>query len=226
MALYRAFQEHLQSQRDFLFRLDVSSREHLFGVAMELPSDNPAELLDNRLAFQMRHLRLLMQPQVQWEPVQIEPNLLVQTLHSEIIHSTLNGGPTLMGANTVTLVPTLPEPMTDEILAAIGRNQSAAALFSLPFGLRAMARVSPPLPFGELPIPRPSAIAELHEPEFGELSAARQVRITARNTLDPARGIPPMLRIAGVQHPPPPLVCQAARGKADILVRAPFATRC
>ncbi len=34
----------------------------------------------------------------------------------------------------------------------------------------------------------------------------------------------PMLRIAGVQHPPPPLVCQAARGKADILVRAPFAT--
>ena len=64
VALYRAFQEHLQSQRDFLFRLDVSSREHLFGVAMELPSDNPAELLDNRLAFQMRHLRLLMQPQV------------------------------------------------------------------------------------------------------------------------------------------------------------------
>lgn len=198
-ALYEAFQGHLQSQRDFLFLLDVSSREHLFGVAMELPSDNPAELLDNRLAFQMRHLRLLMQPQVQWEPVQIEPNLLVRTLHREIIHSTSNGGPTLVGANTVTLVPTLPEPMTDEILAAIGRNQSAAALFSLPFGLRAMARLSPPVPFGELPIPRPSAITELHEPEFGELSSARQVRITAGNTLpdaqiDPARGIPGMMR--------------------------------
>jgi hypothetical protein len=34
----------------------------------------------------------------------------------------------------------------------------------------------------------------------------------------------PMLRITGVQHPPPPLVCQAARGKTDMLVRAPFAT--
>jgi hypothetical protein len=34
----------------------------------------------------------------------------------------------------------------------------------------------------------------------------------------------PMLRIAGVQHPAPPLVCQAARGKTDILVRASFAT--
>jgi hypothetical protein len=34
----------------------------------------------------------------------------------------------------------------------------------------------------------------------------------------------PLLRIAGVQHPAPPLVCQAARGKTGILVRAPFAT--
>ena len=33
-----------------------------------------------------------------------------------------------------------------------------------------------------------------------------------------------MLRVAGVQHPPPPLVCQAARGKTDLLIRAPFAT--
>ena len=30
--------------------------------------------------------------------------------------------------------------------------------------------------------------------------------------------------IAGVQHPAPPLECQAARGKTHILVRAPFAT--
>ena len=34
----------------------------------------------------------------------------------------------------------------------------------------------------------------------------------------------PMLRIAGVQHPAPPLICQAARTAAGILVRAPFAT--
>ena len=34
----------------------------------------------------------------------------------------------------------------------------------------------------------------------------------------------PPLRVAGVQHPPPPLACQAARVKAQIRVRAPFAT--
>src|SRR5260370_4507990 len=33
-----------------------------------------------------------------------------------------------------------------------------------------------------------------------------------------------MLRVAGVQHPPPPLVCQAARVKSAVLVRAPYAT--
>ena len=34
----------------------------------------------------------------------------------------------------------------------------------------------------------------------------------------------PALRVAGVQHPIPPLVCQAARNKFSIRVRAPFAT--
>ena len=34
----------------------------------------------------------------------------------------------------------------------------------------------------------------------------------------------PMLRVAGVQHPAPPLICQAARVKSDILVKAPYAT--
>ncbi len=34
----------------------------------------------------------------------------------------------------------------------------------------------------------------------------------------------PPLRVCGVQHPPPPLVCQAARGPEEIRVRAAFAT--
>ena len=34
----------------------------------------------------------------------------------------------------------------------------------------------------------------------------------------------PALRVAGVQHPPPPLACQAARDESVIRVRAPFAT--
>lgn len=45
----------------------------------------------------------------------------------------------------------------------------------------------------------------------------------ARWSLAQARFGPP-LRVAGVQHPPPPLVCHAARNERTIRVRAPFAT--
>jgi hypothetical protein len=34
----------------------------------------------------------------------------------------------------------------------------------------------------------------------------------------------PLLRVAGVQHPPPPLVCQGVRTPDGILIRAPYAT--
>ena len=34
----------------------------------------------------------------------------------------------------------------------------------------------------------------------------------------------PPLRVAGVQHPPPSLTCQAARVAAGVIVRAPYAT--
>lgn len=196
--LYRAFQHHIESQPEFLYLLDMSSRVHLLGVAFESPSDLKPELLDNRLAFPMRHIRLLMQPQVQWEPVQIEENFQVKTLHEEIVHSIMNGGPTLMGANSVTLIPALPEQVSNAIIEAIGGNQHAAALFSLPFGLRAMARLSPPEP-DAVHVTAPGAITEVHEPAFGDLSSARQMRITARNTapapsVDPSRSIPGMMR--------------------------------
>jgi hypothetical protein len=34
----------------------------------------------------------------------------------------------------------------------------------------------------------------------------------------------PVLRVSGVQHPAPPLICQATRGPAGVLVQAPFAS--
>ena len=175
--LYNAFREFLQAQPDFLLMLDVSGKEHLFGVALE--GDTPATLADNRLAYEARHVRLLMQPQVQWEPVQIEPNELVKSLKSEIIHSTMNGGPTLVGANTVTLVPALPGWIAGEIVSATRQERPAAALFSLPFGLKAMARLSPSEPVG-LPVTPPGATTEIHEPSFGDLASAKQVRIRAK----------------------------------------------
>jgi hypothetical protein len=207
--LRNAFRDFLNSEPELLFLLDMSSSEHLLGVALEPPSDNPAELLDNRLSFPMQHVRLLMQPQVQWEPVQIEENPNVRS-HREIVHSVSNGGPDLIGANSVTLVPTLPEPLTAGILNAISLAQPSAALFCLPFGLRALATLSgPEPPEHPSPLPPPRAATQLHEPVFDAFSAARQIRITALQvpfTPPSASAIPGMMRqIANLQTVPPNL---------------------
>jgi len=173
LVLRREFRDFLSAQPEFLCLLDMSGNEHLLGVALESPSDNPAELIDNRLSFPMQQVRLLMQPQVQWEPVRIDTNPPV------IVHTLSNGGLDLVGANSVTLVPTLPQPVTAGIFNAISLQQPSAALFSLPFGLRALVHLSPPEPFGGAPIPQPGAVTALHEPVFDTFSAARQIRITA-----------------------------------------------
>ena len=197
-----AFHNVISSQLEALYLLDLSSREHLFGVAVESTSHNFAEVIDNRLAFPMNHIRLLMQPQVQWEPVRAEPNPLFPPPFGpgapEILHSNQPSGTTLIGANAVTLVPTLPSPVTAAILDAIRLKQPSAALFSLPFGLRAMTLLSPPDPTA-LFFPTPDAITELHEPAFDKFTAARQFRINARNNKpgsphDPVRALPGMMR--------------------------------
>jgi len=183
VALRQQFHTYLGAHPETLCLLDMSSREHLLGVAFESPSDNPAELVDNRLAFPMQHVRLLMPPQVLWEPVRVEANPLIPTLSNEIIHSNALTSPTLIGANSVTLVPTLPEPVTAGILDGIRLNKDAAALFSLPFGLRALTHLASS--GGVVPINGSGQKTELHEPVFGQLSAARQLRITAANSVPP-----------------------------------------
>jgi hypothetical protein len=195
------FQVFLMSSQlespEFLYLLDMSSSEHLLGMALESPSNNQAELLDNRLSLPMQHVRLLMQPQVQWEPVLIEKNPLIPSLQREIVHSTSNGGPTLIGANSVTLVPTLPKPVAAGILNAISLEQPSAVLFSLPFGLRAVVRLSSQGPFFPQEGHPAIAATELHEPVFGTFSVARQFRITAvDNGFTPPQesGLPGLIR--------------------------------
>jgi hypothetical protein len=181
IAVYGAFQAHLQSKAEPVYLLDLSSREDLFGVAFESPSDISPQLQDNRLSVQLNQIRLLMQPQVQWEPVQNEPNPDVPGVN--LLHSGPVSGPTLVGANSVKLVPVLPGPLSDEILGAIGAGSPAAALFSLPFGLRAFANLDlePLVIFDGPQVIFPQATdTAFNEPAFDPLTSARQLRLIAR----------------------------------------------
>ena len=183
-AVYGTFKEQLTSQIEFLYLLDLSSREHLFGVALEPPSANTLSIVDNRLSLQLSKVRLLMQPQVQWEPVQAIEDPTAKVFTGDILSSVLDGGPTLVGANSVKLIPILPGPVAEEIIEAIHQNTPSAALFSLPFGLRAVTLFhhKPFIPKQFILVPPD---VSLHEPVLGQMTGARQVRLIANNVIDP-----------------------------------------
>ena len=189
------FRRHLQAQPEFMSLLDLSTRDHHFGVALEAISDTPPRIdRANRLSVELQHVRLLMQPQVHWEPVQVVPDPKTGQPLAEVLHSTSHGGQTLVGARTVKLVPVLPGPVSEEIAAVANGQRWAAALFSLPFGLRATVQMNMARK-GRFPVP--AITTDLHAPRFdAEFSAARQLRLRATGgrrageVLDPSRGMP------------------------------------
>lgn len=175
------FDTHLGARPTRLALLDLSSRDHHFGVALE-PLSDPAPQIDgdNRLAVQLGHVRLLMQPQVHWEPVEVIPNPAANAKHSEQVISRSPGGSSLVGARSVSLVPVLPGRVGARVIEAAQGSTPAAALFALPFGLRAFVRLE------RLQLrTRPTGMqTQLHRPVFnapagGDFSAAMQLRLIA-----------------------------------------------
>lgn len=136
------FDSHLGARATRLALLDLSSRDHHFGVALEALVE-PAPRIDaaNRLAVLLRQVRLLMQPQVHWEPVDVVPNAAAQTPHAEQVLSRSPGGISLVGARTDTVVAVLPGQVGEEVIKAAQGTAPSAALFALPFGLRAFVRM-------------------------------------------------------------------------------------
>ena len=185
-ALRERFDHHLGSNREVLSLLDLSSNDHHFGVSLESMFDQEPTLTGNRLNVQLRNIRLLMQPQVLWEPVQAGPVEMT---------STMNGGRTLLGANTVKLVPVLPGVVAEEWTSAIQHRNRAGAIFSLPFGLRAFARFDA----GEfLDFLIPPMLAGLLEIDFGpDMKSARQVRLVATDKLPHDKRTNPARRMTG-----------------------------
>jgi hypothetical protein len=197
------FREHLQAQPDFLSLLDLSTRDHHYGVALETLSDaRPRIDADNRLAVELRDVRLLMQPQVHWEPVEdVTPERRAR------LDSKTHGGRTLVGANSVKLVPVLPGVVCGEIVAAVGHGPTAA-LFSLPFGLRAFVAMSAPR--SHLPQP-PKVSVALHAPQFDAgLASAQQIRMLAAHRPPPFRGLDAARSMPGRLHQTENLKANAA----------------
>ena len=208
------FSQQINGQPEFLSLLDLSSQDHHFGIALESLSDQQPRIDGaNCLTVELRDVRLLMQPQVHWEPVQIIPNKDVGILLPELVQSASHGGRTLVGANAVTLVPLLPGRVGSEIVATANGLRNAAALFSLPFGLRALVR------FAQVHAPGvtlPAVLVSMQQPQFDGLAGANALRLVATGgqrdpTLrDPARQMP------GAMHQTPNLTF-SANGLTSVL---------
>jgi hypothetical protein len=169
--------------RETLVLLDVSTNANQLGVGMGFQSRRvqaPPEIVirDLVLAAPSRNLRVFMLPQVQWEPVVTPPNPAAP--FPEKLFSLHDGGPAFIGTNSVNLVPIAPLPVAADLLQTV-RNpeQSGAALFTLPFGIKAVVQIITerlgPFDFIEMVRLYSSRV------EFGSLVGARQF------TLEPGR---------------------------------------
>ena len=218
------FSQQINGQPEFLSLLDLSSQDHHFGIALESLSDQqPSINSANCLTVALRDVRLLMQPQVHWEPVQVVPNKDVGILVAEQVQSATHGGRTLVGANAATLVPLLPGRVGSEIVAAANGLRNAAALFSLPFGLRAFVRMAQVHAPG---ITLPAVLMTLQQSQFDGLAAANALRLVATGGQRDAQLRDPARQMPGGMHQTPNLTFSANGLKSvlpdDIVNMLPF----
>ena len=188
----------LPSANPTLFLLDVSSNADQLGVGMAVaqPSGQALSVAGLDLVAPCLDLRVFTAPAVQWEPVVTiqNPNVLPFPFPSPAGFLD-DGGPTLLGAADVTLVPIAPAPLLDQVVSAYDDGAAGAAMFTLPFGMVAVATLpQPPKPAPPL-FSRPG-LAPV-QPDFTakNMAGGRQVSLTAPATLlilvgGPTPGLP------------------------------------
>jgi len=158
VGLRQVFERTAGPAPEQLVLVDVSSNIDQFGVGFGpgrdtdqhsvtvVASSLPIRILGLDLSAPIRNLRVVPLPQFQWEPVINIPNPLVLDPYPNILASANDGGPSVLGSASVTLVPIAPERLTDVMLSefAAGADGSPlAAKFTLPFGMKAAAVFQP-----------------------------------------------------------------------------------
>jgi hypothetical protein len=202
--LREQFDETLGSVREQLFLLDVSGNADQMGVGIGFAfrgdnRDNPVNRSD---AFPVRirgldlvtsgqNVRIFTVPGVQWEPVRTIQNPKVKPFPFPSPFLTDDdGGPTLIGVNTVSLVPIAPRPVLEQLVTEFNTetdNKRVAALFTLPFGMTAVARLKK-VNFEQIDDDilklRGSELA-LNQPKFPDHKLTGGLQLSATATINP-----------------------------------------
>ncbi len=206
-ALREIFDEALGVGPESLLLLDVSSNADQLGVGIGgirefAPVGGlagfPFSISALDLVSKGVNVRTFTVPQIQWEPVVNKPN--PDGPFPSPVAFWDDGGPTVMGSTSVSLVPIAPIPAINAILASYQAGNPAAVLFTLPFGMKAVATLPRPVKIGLLPEPRPGLT--MLQPSFSSqaLLGGRQMSMTAARFLLELAGSPsPSLPGATVQ---------------------------
>ena len=198
--LRATFERALSGEREGLLLLDLSGNADHFGVglALQAEGDPPSQTLvrDLSLVTLARDVRAFTLPQIQWEPVWTIQN---GSFPSPLV-SADDGGATLLGIDTVNLVPIDPAHVVESMANEFQNrdpNMTAAALFTLPFGMKAVAA---PLrhPVSTEPTV-PDADLKLVQPRNQEFSGGLQMSLTALDPLSTAERESPRLPGATIQ---------------------------
>jgi hypothetical protein len=188
--------------------LDVSTNADQLGVNFLLTdrANPPLTVEGLSLSTAALNVRSFLLPQFQWEPVTNVFNPRVGD-PAGVWPSKDDGSPALVGANSVRLVPIAPIPVASEVVRAYQEGDATAALFTLPFGIEAVAllnRIDP----SYLTPPH----LELLQPALDGLAGAREISLRAGT----APGLNPFAPIATTR-----LLIAGAASQSDHLAGPP-----
>ncbi len=130
--------------------LDVSGNQGQIGVHIGLSGGRAAakayrvDGLD--LVTPVANVRVFALPQVQWEPVRTldrDQDIAVLGYFPTPLASATDGGPTLLGMRSSTLVPTVPDVVAATVREEFHAGRPAALMTTLPFGIQTTVSLRP-----------------------------------------------------------------------------------
>ena len=185
------FLKSLQTSFPVFSLLDVSTNASQFGVSFGLGRPRPERrtVASQSLPFQFEGMNLVTAtnnvhvftlPQIQWEPVETiqNPNVLPSPFPSPATANN-QGGPTLIGTQSYQFVSIAPKPVISNLVTLYNQDlnpAAAAALFTLPFGMKAVASFRKPNPGSQV-----GTSLSLNEPGFqnNQLRGGIQIKVVA-----------------------------------------------
>ncbi|HYF31646.1 MAG TPA: hypothetical protein VD993_11045 [Chitinophagaceae bacterium] len=191
-ALRDLFDAALRVSQEHIYLLDVSTNADLFGVGLSIAQPRTRKSGLNTSPFPLavdkmdlvtyaNNTRIYTLPQIQWEPVRtiqnpdVSPHPFPSPATSED-----TGDPTIVGSESYELVPIAPIPVIDKFIEEYndaGQPKKMAALFSLPFGMKAVAYLD-----NAHDTTQPGAQVSYNDPVFDRMQAKGGLQISVMAT--------------------------------------------